>query len=224
MSSAHARRPAPKGQGLLVILLIVLLALFIRSVANTMLQQELGGTITAPSRIRQNPTVIVPASTTPSESVVKAASVPLELRIPRIGVEANVQIVGLTEFGQMDVPKGESRYEDVGWLGIGAKPGEVGVAVMDGHLDTYSLISPGVFRDLDELVAGDVVEVTDDRGNVFRFRVTGSKEFAAGDETTEVFESTSGKAHLNLITCSGDWKQSERQYDRRLVVFTELIP
>lgn len=223
MSSAHARRPAPKGQGLLVLLLIILIALFIRSVANTMLQQELGGAPANNSRTRQTPAVMEPTSSTPSEPAIKASSVPLELRIPRIDVEANVQIVGLTELGQMDVPKGESRYEDVGWYSLGAKPGEVGVAVMDGHLDTYSLISPGVFRDIDKLVVGDIVEVVDDRGSVFRFRVTGSKEFAAGDETTDVFTSTSGKAHLNLITCSGDWKQSERQYDRRLVVFTELI-
>lgn len=197
----------------LIILLVVCSALFIRSLAIRII-----GEPPATSEEARVATV-VPAA---PEQV---ASVPVRLRIPAIGVDANIQPLGLTDDGQLDVPKGDNRYIDVGWYSLGAKPGEKGTAVMDGHLDTRSLIDPGVFRDLDKLEMGDVVEVVDDRGTLFRYRVTGSKELLANADTTEVFESATGSAaHLNLITCSGDWQQSQRQYDKRLVVFTELIP
>lgn len=203
--------PGRASDRVLVVLLIILIALFIRSLAVSYLQPKKLA-ITTPA------VAVVPA--TPSQ----VASVPVRLRIPSIGVDANIQAVGQDSKGAMDIPKGENAYIDTGWYSLGAKPGEIGTAVIDGHLDTRSLIDPGVFRDLNELVAGDVVEVIDDHGTLFRFRVTGSKILEAGADATEVFAQSTSTSRLNLITCSGDWQQSQRQYDKRLVVFTELIP
>lgn len=202
--------PGRASDRVLVVLLIILVALFIRSLAASYLQPKKVA-VTTPS------VAVIPAE------VAQVASVPTRLRIPSIGVDANIQAVGQNTKGEMDIPKGENAYIDTGWYSLGAKPGEIGTAVIDGHLDTRSLIDPGVFRDLDELVVGDVVEVIDDNGTLFRFRVTGSKVLGADADATEVFASTTDKAHLNLITCSGSWQQSQREYDKRLVVFTELI-
>lgn len=193
----------------LVILLIIFVALFIRSLAASLMQSELKN---------DTASMIV----TPAEPA-QVASVPVRLRISQIGVDANIQPVGQNSKGEMDIPKGDDAYIDTAWYSLGARPGEIGVAVINGHLDTRSLIDPGVFRSLDELIAGDTVEVIDDKGALFRFRVTGTQVLRAGDDATHVFTSQSGKAHLNLITCAGDWQQDQKQYDKRLVVFTELI-
>lgn len=41
-------------------------------------------------------------------------------------------------------------------------------------------------------------------------------------DTTEIFNSKEG-AHLNLITCNGNWESSQATYDKRLVVFSDKI-
>lgn len=40
---------------------------------------------------------------------------------------------------------------------------------------------------------------------------------------TEVFTSTDGKAHLNLITCFGSWDTDAKQYTDRFVIFTDKV-
>lgn len=194
----------------LVVLLVILIALFIRSLAASFMQEQKSA-VTAPV------ITVIPAEP------AQIPSVPVRIRIPSIGVSADIQPVGQNAKGEMDTPKGESAYQDTAWYSLGARPGEVGAAVINGHLDTRSLIDPGVFRDLDELALGDIVEVVDDQGALFRFRVTETKVLGSEDDATEVFTSNTGKAHLNLITCTGDWQQDQKQYDKRLVVFTELI-
>jgi len=207
---ARFRSAGRVGDRVLVILLIVFIALFFRSIAAKLI----------PERKLSVPTPV--ATVVPAE-VAQAPSVPVRLRIATIGVDANIQPLGRNAKGQMDIPKGDDAYIDAGWYSLGVKPGEIGAAVIDGHLDTRSLIDPGVFRKLDQLQPGDIVETIDDTGALFRFKVTGSVELNSDSDTTQVFTSSDGKAHLNLITCSGDWQQSQRQYDKRLVVFTELI-
>ncbi len=204
------RQKASMGDRVLTALLIFFIILFIRSVAVALLEAK-------------TDTPVAPVVTVVPATETVRASVPVRLRIPAIGVDANIQPVGQNAKGQMDVPKGENAYQEAGWYSLGVKPGEVGAAVIDGHLDTRSLIDPGVFRRLDELAVGDIVEVIDDNGALFRFRVTGDAVLGAGDDATNVFNSYTGKAHLNLITCTGDWQQDQKQYDKRLVVFTELI-
>jgi len=41
------------------------------------------------------------------------------------------------------------------------------------------------------------------------------------DVALGVFESGDGKAHLNLITCMGDWNQVEKTHSERLVILTD---
>src|SRR5437764_1044364 len=57
---------------------------------------------------------------------------PKNLKIPKIGIIANSESVGLDSQGRMDVPK---KAEDVGWYNLGFKVGEKGSVVLDGHFD-----------------------------------------------------------------------------------------
>lgn len=160
-------------------------------------------------------------SATPSPTVVPAPAVaePARLSIPAIGVDANIQQVGLTAQGNMDVP---SNYTDVAWYKDGARPSAPGNAVIDGHLDSKT--GPAVFWTLGELKPGDDVFVTTADGARLRFVVTGSETYPADQAPTYRIFGPAAAPQLNLITCDGTFNRDVRQYDRRLVVYTVLAP
>jgi len=146
---------------------------------------------------------------------------PVRLIIPTIGVDADIQSVGLAwqDNGQMGIP---TNFTDVAWYKDGPLPGMPGNAVINGHLDGVD-VEKAVFYDLGKLQIGDTVEVLDATGAKLQFRVVGSKSYDYQATTTEIFLGDASKSRLNLITCSGDWIQSEKAYDERIVVFTELV-
>lgn len=148
-----------------------------------------------------------------------ASGLPKTIKIPKIGVSAPVEYVGLDGAGRMDVPK---QWNSVAWYKLGFKVGDNGAAVMSGHLDTSSG-APAVFYRLGNLNAGDEIIVTDDKGVNHRFRVK-SKQFFPWDQfPLETVFGSAGTPALNLITCGGTWDRSARNYSQRIVVYSELI-
>src|SRR5260221_1494026 len=63
-------------------------------------------------------------STTPTPLV----GIPVEMRIPKLHMDAQIESVGLDSHQRMDVPK---KVNDVAWYNLGSKPGEKGSAVID---------------------------------------------------------------------------------------------
>lgn len=153
------------------------------------------------------------------KSVFENIGIPVNIKIPKITVDAEIERVGLKADGAMDVPK---LTANGGWYMLGSKPGEIGSAVIAGHLNWWNG-QIGVFEHLNSLKPGDVVTVRDDHGAIISFMVRESRSFSAGADATDVFNSTDGKSHLNLITCEGTWVTSARQYSNRLVVFTDRV-
>jgi LPXTG-site transpeptidase (sortase) family protein len=150
----------------------------------------------------------------------EAPSMPVRLIIPAIGVDANIQSVGMwwkvpTDMG---IP---TNFTDVGWYNLGPRPGEPGSAVIDGHLDGAT-VAQAVFYNLGKLQPGDSVEVVDAGGKTLHFVVVATKLFDYNATTTDIFNNDTSKARLNLITCAGDWVKGQGQYNQRVVVFTEL--
>jgi sortase A len=142
---------------------------------------------------------------------------PERLIIPKIGVDANVQHVGITKAGNMAVP---NNYTDVGWYRLGSAPGDLGNAVIAGHLDT-GFGRPAVFLDLDELIPGDEIIVRDASGEVVTFVVERLATYDYTNAPMEEIFGTSTEARLNLITCDGLWDPDTKSYSKRLVVFTK---
>jgi LPXTG-site transpeptidase (sortase) family protein len=147
----------------------------------------------------------------------KKVGVPVRLKLPKINVDAPIEQVGLTSDGALDVPKGPA---NTGWYNAGPRPGENGSAVIDGHFDLEN--NPrGVFFDLNKLQAGDKLSVEDETGTTITFVVRESRKYDPNADASTVFRSSDGKAHLNLITCSGVWDTAQQSYSNRLVVFTD---
>jgi LPXTG-site transpeptidase (sortase) family protein len=150
-----------------------------------------------------------------------ASALPSRLIIPKLGIDTDVQRLGLTKKGNMAAP---SNFTDVSWYKLGTVPGEVGSAVMAGHEDNAAGLD-GVFKHLDELKEGDDVYVVNASGAKLHFQVTGTAVYPynlSGAELKKVFAAADA-ARLNLITCAGTWIQSLKTNDKRLVVFTKLV-
>lgn len=161
------------------------------------------------------PTDQTPLVSTPPEEVITE---PTRLEIPAINVDAEFEYVGLDAKRNMDVPKAA---ENVGWYNLGPKPGEVGSAVIAGHLDDPNG-NPAVFWDLANLKIGDEIKITDKNDVVLSFIVKDVKSYETDKfPLNEVFADTSGKK-LNLITCEGTFDKVAKSYSRRTVVYSEL--
>lgn len=151
------------------------------------------------------------------EQVEVYSGFPKRLQIPSINVDATVENVGLTDLGAMDVPKGPL---DVAWFDLGPYPGEIGSAVIAGH-SGYKDGKAAVFDNLYKLKKGDKLYVKDKTGATITFVVREFQSYDPRDTVPAVFTSDDGKAHLNLITCTGAWDDKERTHADRLVVFTD---
>jgi sortase A len=114
-----------------------------------------------------------------------------------------------------------SDIANTGWYKLGPLPGNTGSAVMSGHVNGRSG-QPGVFAKLADLRAGDTIETIDMNGLTSVFKVQNIKWYNKDNQPDEVFHSAVG-AHLNLITCVGEWDKTEKQYSDRLVVFADML-
>jgi len=148
------------------------------------------------------------------EAQPKELSTPLELSIESIGVMAPIEAVGVVT-GEMAVP---TFPENVGWYQFGARPGDVGNAVLAGHVNWKD--SPNAaFTNLKEVRIGDIIKVTNSDGKIVSFLVNDIKRYPLYADTEEVFSSDDGLAHLNLITCDGIWNSIIKSHESRLVIF-----
>ncbi len=172
-----------------------------------------------PPLIEEKITVSAPIPAARPSAALKKNSVGV-LEIPKIGASAQVLSMGLEKNGKMAVP---NNFTEIGWWNGGALPGEVGTAVLGAHVDNGGS-TPGVFKHLSSLVVGDTFEMTRADGTVALFRVARIRVYDRSEPNTrDVFVSSDGKAHLNLITCHGAWLPAENTYAERLVVFAERV-
>lgn len=152
----------------------------------------------------------VPEKTAPSQ-------IPVRITIPSIQVSAPIEEVGLTSQGAVDIPKGPS---GAAWFNQGPRPGETGSSVIVGHFGWRDGI-PAVFDKINLLQKGDSLSIEGQDGTSVTFVVRELRTYGQNESAPDVFISTDGKAHLNLITCHGDWSQGQQSYSNRLVVFTD---
>lgn len=161
--------------------------------------------------------LIIENAVTLSNQEQASVGLPARLKIVGIGVDSVVVPVGVTSDGAMDAPKGPA---EVAWLDLGPRPGENGSAVIAGHYGWKNNI-PAVFDNLHKLSKGDKISIEDEKGMIITFVVREIKIYHKDEAVPDVFGSSDGKAHLNLITCAGVWNEAEKTRSERLVIFTD---
>jgi LPXTG-site transpeptidase (sortase) family protein len=151
---------------------------------------------------------------------VDSALNPVRLIIPAIDINAPVEDVGTQANADLATPT-QNPWQDVGWYNLGPHPGELGSAVIDGHLDRPGGF-PAVFWNLRDLHVGDEVLVKNTSGKTVRFQVTRIEFYTPQNAPIQDIFGNWGGTFLNLITCAGDWIPSQHQTNLRLVVYTSL--
>jgi sortase (surface protein transpeptidase) len=177
-----------------------------------------GGSAAAPPPPAEAATVAaVPAPATAPPTVL-AASPPVRVQIPAIGVDSELIELGLQDDGTLEVPP---TGFPAGWFTDAPTPGERGPAVIAGHVDWGG--SPGVFYDLRHVVAGDEISVLRADGSTAVFRVAEVGQYDKDSFPTAAVYGDLDHAGLRVITCGGAFDQAARSYVDNTVVFADLV-
>ncbi|HWN29276.1 MAG TPA: class F sortase [Actinomycetospora sp.] len=147
-----------------------------------------------------------------------AESRPQRVQIPAIAVDSAVMGLGLRADRRMEVPPGGF---PAGWYSRGPTPGEVGPAVLAGHVDWAG--HAGVFARLHDLEPQDEVEVTREDRTVAVFRVTRVDQFPKDAFPTQRVYGNLDRPGLRLITCGGELDRQARSYEDNIVVFADFV-
>ena len=160
------------------------------------------------------PAAAIKQSAVPVASATSSALMPARLKVPSLGIDAKVEEVGKKADGSMGTPKD---FMNVGWWSEGSKPGEQGSAVFDGHVNN-ALTKAGVFEHLSKIRKGDYVTVSDAAGKTLVYKVFEVTLYEPNQAPLARIFATVGPQQLVLITCDGEWLESEQSFSARLVV------
>jgi hypothetical protein len=144
-------------------------------------------------------------------------STPVRLQIPKIGIDTSLVAVGLQPSGAIAMPGG---FDVAGWYDHGPTPGEIGPAVIVGHVDRVDGIA--IFWRLRELKPSDKIKVVRADGSVARFNVTALRQFPQDKFPTKEVYGKINYAGLRLITCGGTFNTSTQHYSHNTVVYATL--
>ena len=163
----------------------------------------------------------VPPTEEEVEEYVVGPKRPRYLTIEKLGIyNARILPMGINSKGELNTP---NNIFDVGWYEASYAPGEGGTMVLDGHNGGPHV--HGVFKDLPDLSEGDIVQVERGDGVFYRYRVVENVTVPlveADNYMSKALKSpVAGKESVTLISCTGEWSQTQKTYLSRQ--FTRAI-
>ncbi|MEU8076050.1 class F sortase [Catellatospora citrea] len=141
------------------------------------------------------------------------AGPPDRVRVRSIGVDSALETLTVDEAGALRPPE---MFAVAGWYAEGPTPGDIGPAVIAGHVDSKA--GPAVFFRLHEVRPGDSIEVRRD-GTWIRFRVVEIGRYRKNRFPTEQVYGPTPGPELRLVTCGGVFDQTRRTYLDNVVVY-----
>jgi hypothetical protein len=159
------------------------------------------------------------ATQPPERPAVMAASKPIRIEVPAIGVDSDLMALGLQPDGTLEVPPDGF---PAGWFTGAPTPGERGPAVIVGHIDWVT--GPGVFYELGSLSVGDEIRVSRADGSVAVFTTTQLAEYPKDAFPTALVYGDIDHAGLRLISCGGSFNTRTGHYEDNIVAYAELLP
>jgi len=141
------------------------------------------------------------------------------LAIPALGVHASFVKLGLNPDGTIQVPDDVTH---VGWYTLGPSPGEIGPAVVLGHVDSATR-GAGVFYKLGGAKIGASIEISRADGTTVNFTVYAVREYSKGAFPTDTVYGNTSDPELRLITCGGRFDRATGHYLSNIVVFARGV-
>jgi sortase (surface protein transpeptidase) len=143
---------------------------------------------------------------------------PVYLSIPVIGVHTRLIRLGLTAQGTLQVPASTAV---AGWYTGSPRPGQVGSAIIAGHIDSY--LGPAVFFRLRLLRPGNRVYIRHADGTLAVFRVYAERAYAKDHFPTQKVYGPAPDPELRLITCGGTFDPATGSYLDNVVVYAVQV-
>lgn len=154
-----------------------------------------------------------------TSTLAASPSEPRTLHIPSINLTVPFEApLGIDTQGAVEVPKA---YDTVGWYKYGPTPGELGPAVIFGHVDNYK--GPAVFFSLGQVSTGDPVVIERTDGSKVTFEITGYERVEQEEFPMERVYGNLPYAGIRLVTCTGIYDRSTLRYSHNLIVYGKLI-
>ncbi len=180
-----------------------------------------GGTLPAAALvIPANVGTAVPTPSVVPTAAPLAASAPLRIEIPALGVSVPVMRLGLNADGSVQVPP-LANHNLAGWYDGSVTPGQRGSAVILGHVDSYTGIS--VFFYIKNLRPGNQIKIVRADGSTATFTVDGVQKVVKATFPTHAIYGNVSYPSLRLVTCGGPFDAAKGQYLDNIVVYAHLI-
>jgi len=163
-----------------------------------------------------------PSSTVPPSTATPLGlgrSAPVTISIASIEVHASIDQVGLAPDGALE-EQPLSRAENAAWYRLGPSPGQVGPAVIVGHVDTKH--SQAVFFNLTRLRPGARVVITRADGHTVTFTVDSLDTYPKTAFPTKLVYGQTSYPALRLVTCGGPFDRVAGSYRDNIVVFLHM--
>lgn len=158
-----------------------------------------------------------PASSAAGLFSLAPVAAPTSVTIPTISAHSELIDLGKNSDGTLEVP---DDYRTAGWYTGAVPPGQIGSAVIVGHVDSYR--GPGIFFRLGDLRPGDEVQVARADHTTAVFTVDGVQKYPKDDFPTAAVYADVPYPGLRLITCGGDFDRTSLNYLSNIVVFATL--
>ncbi|MGQ1796179.1 class F sortase [Kocuria oceani] len=164
-----------------------------------------------PDRVPVAPATQAPGPEVPAPVRVVVAGSPIDMPVVPVGIEDN---------GAMTIP---DNHVELGWYRYGPAPGsEEGAAVVAGHVDTLTEVTP--MARLKDVPVGAEIRVERADGSVQRYRTESVRHIHKQSlADADLFRRT-GEPVLHLVTCGGEWLEDIGDYEDNVVLRAVPVP
>jgi sortase (surface protein transpeptidase) len=176
---------------------------------------------TSPVKVAAATETAVPsARRTSASQEALPASDPVSVSIPAAGIESELLSLGLKEDGSLEVPP-DGPGAPAGWYNGSPTPGELGPAVLLGHVNATGG-GPGVFANLRDLKEGDLIKIARQDGTRSVFTFDHADHYSKDAFPTQTVYGNTEGSELRLITCDG-YDPATGLFDDNYVVYAKLV-
>ena len=166
------------------------------------------------------PSAVAGATETPPGLSPPTIGVLLDrLVVPKVKIDAPVEVKGINGRGEMEDPGGK---DAVAWYDFSEFPGFGGNAVFSGHVDWFTG-DLGVFGRVKELKDGDEILIKLSDGMDMTYKVVSSIVYESAKAPVAEIVGKTENDSITFITCEGTFDRRAQDYSHRRIVRAERV-
>ena len=210
----------------------------------TTTQEQVAGETPSPTK---SPTTTPTSTPSPTPSPTPYNGSVTKFKVPRLGIDAPIEEMGLNAAGELDTPRNENK--DVAWYHLYDKPGRTnpdnlagwqqlgglkateykGNSVFSAHI--YYHEAPAPFVNLQRIKVGDDISTLMQDGREYKFKVIAGPTVVLasaldGNRMAQLIwpsNKPTDKEWITMISCGGEFDPVTREYYSRVIVIGERV-